>query len=95
MKKLTALLMVAAFTLFGFACKREENTNIDTAGTETSAMSTDAGTMTDTSGTWATSTDTSGTLTTETTATTTSGTVGTATVGGSVGTTTSTTTRKP
>ena len=37
MKKTLVILMVAAMTIFGFACRSEENTNItDTAATDTS-----------------------------------------------------------
>ena len=62
MKKITALLTVAALALFMFACKHEENTNVDTAGTDTAATATETS-ATDTSAMGsATTSDTSGTI---------------------------------
>lgn len=93
MKKAFIVTMIAALTVFGFACKSEENTNVEMTDTAVSSDTMGGVTATDTSGTLATSTDTSGTMLTETTATTTSGTVGTSdTMGGSVGTSTQATT---
>lgn len=89
MKKVFVLLMVAALTVFGFACKSEEHTNINDPMTDTTYV-------TDTVYTDTGVTGTTGTMSTDTMSTDTMDTSGTAGVTGTATVTTGTsTTRRP